>query len=153
MEICEIYSHFNGKSLLQQQDDIWMNILKTFNNPNLVFEKGEPRRIKMKISEDMNDFGWADNVVIHPSHLTINFLKDKVGICFQLGNVARIYADLLKMKLLYDQDIITIGVLIVPVKEASKQLGHNHVYYERLIEEMKIFSNIIHMPISVIGLE
>ena len=79
-------------------------------------------------------------------------MKRKVGLCVQLGNIARMYADLLKMQLMYEKQMIDIGIIVVPMKLESKSLGSNHVQFERLVAELKIFDKIINLPLVVIGI-
>jgi len=84
--------------------------------------------------------------------LTITFLKKKVGICFQIGNVARTYADILKLSQLNKKGIIDVGVIIVPHKNESKLMGANYAQFERLVKELAQFKEIVPTPIIVIGL-
>lgn len=63
--------------------------------PQLTFGRDNPKYIKSVVSEkDLMEKGWADRVrIVASTNLTINYMKNKVGVCFQLGNVARMYAD------------------------------------------------------------
>lgn len=152
MKICEIYNHHEGKEILRSKSQIWNDLKKAFSNPVLKFQKRESRHIKTEIANTLNKLGWADSITIMPTNLTFNFIKRKVGLCFQLGNVARTYADLLKIQLLFERKIIELGVIAVPVQIDSKKMGSNHAQYERLLKEIELFSNIINAPILLIGL-
>ena len=74
-------------------------------------------------------------------------------MCFQTGNVGRIYADLLKLQTLYTRGNITAGIILIPQIKTAKELGSNMASYERLIRELPIFSQVITMPIVVIGFD
>ena len=152
MRIEQIYSYHGGKKILTSKSLVWNDIKQTFSNSKLRFEKRESSYIKTVISNMLNRRGWADSIKIEPTHLTINFLKRKVGLCLQLGNVARTYADLLKIQLMYNKKLIDVGVIAVPIIEDSKRMGSNHAQYERLVEEVKLFDSIIKLPLVIIGL-
>ena len=72
-------------------------------------------------------------------------------MCFQTDNVGRIYADLLKLQTLYTKGNIIAGIILVPQIKTAKELGSNMANYERLIRELPIFSQVITMPLVVIG--
>ena len=48
---------------------------------------------------------------------------------------------------------IAAGIILVPQLKTAKELGYNMANYERLIRELPIFSQVITMPIVVIGFE
>lgn len=152
INIEEIYTNNGGEKLFDVNCDIWNEIKETFTNNSMKLRKGETREIREHISDSLNKKGWADEIKIYPSNMTINYLKRNVGLCFQLGNVARIYADLLKIQTMFERKKITVGVIAVPMKLESKSLGSNHVQFERLVEELKIFDKIINLPLVVIGI-
>jgi len=101
MKICDQYDHCNGLKVIQNIEGIFKEIKAIFTHKNLIFGTTSPKEIKTKISDRFNQRGWADDVKVCKSNLTINFMKSKVGVCFQTGNVARTYADILKLCLLH----------------------------------------------------
>jgi len=152
MKIQQMYSSNGGKNIILSNSQIWSELLQVFSESQLRFEKGESQKIKMEVSNTLNKLGWADSVKIQPTNLTINFIKQRVGLCLQLGNVARTYADLLKIQLLIEMKIIDVGVIAVPIRSAAKEMGSNLAQYERLENELKIFDTIISAPIVIVGL-
>ncbi|MCD7963783.1 MAG: hypothetical protein LUF90_09640 [Rikenellaceae bacterium] len=118
----------------------------------MLFGEKSPSEIKKLIGNGFNSKGWADNVKVDNSNLTVNFVKDGVGVCFQIGNVARTYADILKLMHLHNKGKIEIGVMIVPAPSASKTLGANYARYDRLARELNLYKDIITVPILAIGL-
>jgi len=152
MKIYDQYDHLNAFKLIQDRN-LYPELVQIVNNPNLVFGKKTPSEIKKMIEENFNNKGWADKVKIATSNLTINFIKDGVGVCFQIGgNVARTYADILKLMLLHNKGRIEIGVIFVPSDEISKTLGKNYARYNRLERELMLYKDIITVPILAIGL-
>ena len=116
------------------------------------FGKDFPKEIKAKVSERFNQNGWADKVKVGNSNLTVSFVKSKVGVCFQIGNVARTYADILKLASLNQKGIIDVGIIIVPHKLESKLMGANYAQFDRLAKELNQFIDIVPCPILVLGL-
>jgi hypothetical protein len=152
MKICEKYDHLNALEKLKNRGTILAEIESILNHNQIEFGKDHPSKIKSSLSEKFNHKGWADKVKVDRSKLTINYLKSKVGVCIQLGNVARTYADILKLSQLHYKQIIDIGIIVVPHKLESKKLGTNYAQYERLSQEVSHFKDIIKVPILVIGL-
>mgnify|MGYP000695076584 FL=1 len=152
MKICNQYNHSNARNKLEQKNGILSEIKLVLTQSKLTFGKNSSKEIKNNVSLKFNQEGWADKVKVGNSNLTISFMKDKVGVCFQIGNVARTYADILKLSLLNKKGIIDVGVIIVPHKIESKLMGANYAHYDRLTNELKQVSDIISAPILVIGL-
>ncbi|WP_343604332.1 BglII/BstYI family type II restriction endonuclease [Fluviicola sp.] len=152
MKICNTYSHLYALDKLKSKNTILKEIEEIVNEPQLLFGINRPEEIKSKINLRFNDLGWTDKAKVGNSRLTISFLKNKVGVCFQLGNVARTYADILKLAQMGKKNVIDVGIIIVPHKIESKMLGANYAQYDRLATEIKHFEDIINVPILVIGL-
>ena len=153
MKISDDYSHRNALFILSSIPDIYNEIEIVITKCEYSFEKHNTELIKKYLSSEFNKLGWADRVKINKkSNLTINFIKDKIGLCIQLGNVARTYADLLKISYLVQQKGIKAGIIIVPGEKESKLLGANYANFERLVREVTLFSEIIEAPILIISL-
>jgi len=151
MKVCDQYDHLRGLQNIMQKG-ILLNELKEILADDLLLGKSSPKIIKKAIGEKFNDRGWADNVRVGNSKLTVSFLKSKVGVCFQIGNVARTYADILKLSQLFKTGVIDVGVMIVPDKIESKKMGANYAKFDRLSNELKHFKDIIPIPILVLSL-
>lgn len=146
------FSHKGADDVLRKQGDIYIELQDVIDESSIIFGNTSPTLIKKIISKKFNSLGWGDNIKLGNSRLTISFLKANVGVCFQLGNVARTYADLLKLDYLGRHKIIEIGVIIVPDEYESKLLGMNYAKYNRLIKEIQLFNKNIHTPILVLGI-
>ena len=107
-----------------------------------------------KIIERLSELGWSDQVVISPDcKIKITAQREDVGLCLQTGNMARLYADLLKLQTLYSEDKINVAIFLVPTKQEAKDMGSNIANFDRLTSELPIFSSTIGLPLYVIGIE
>lgn len=96
---------------------------------------------------------WVKGLQVKNSHLSIGFCKAKVGLCIQLGNVARVYADLLKLETLFRQGLIETGVLIVPSDSYSNSLGQNYARYSRAHKDILSFTPTLSAPYLLISFD
>jgi len=151
MKVCDYFSHLDSQIIISEKK-LFEEISNCLTINNLYFVRGNPAMIKKLVGERFNDQGWADRINLKNSKISISFLKSKVGVCFQIGNVARMYADILKLSYLFDEGIIEVGVLCVPHQIESSLLGANYARYDRLKTELKLFKNIIKVPILIICL-
>ncbi len=98
--------------------------------------------------------GWSDEFYLdRTSKITITSVKEATGLCVQTGNMARMYADLLKLQTLYSRKTINGGILILATSACGKNFGGNIASYERAIRELAIFNNVISMPLLLIGFD
>jgi hypothetical protein len=148
MKICDHYEQNNALKILEKKYE-YKQIIDVIEDCDLLFGNATPNEIKKDISKRFNYLGWGDRIRIKGSNLTISYFKNKVGICFQLGNVARTYADVLKLALLINSSICDVGVIIVPDSNISKKLGENYARFDRLSREMQVFQEIINFPIII----
>jgi hypothetical protein len=149
MKVCDCFSHLDAQLIISEKS-LFEEINNCLTINNLSFVRGNPARIKKLVGEKFNEQGWADRINLKNSKISISFLKSRVGVCFQIGNVARMYADILKLSYLFDEGIIEVGVLCVPHQIESSLLGANYARYDRLKTELKLFKNIIKVPILII---
>lgn len=152
MKICSLYNHHNGLERTKEKEGLYSEIEFILSESNLIFGVTSPREIKRVIGDRFNNKGWADKVKIGNSNLTISFLKTSIGICFQIGNVARTYADILKLCQLNKMGVIEVGIIIVPHKIESKKMGTNYAQFDRLENELIQFKDIVSIPILLVGL-
>ena len=151
MKIYDQYDHLNAFKLIQDKN-LYLELADIVSQNDLLFGDKSPSDIKKIIGSCFDEKGWADKVKVINTNLTINFSKSKVGVCFQIGNVARTYADILKLMALHHKKNIEVGVIIVPGELESKLLGKNYARYDRLEREIILYKDIITVPILAIGL-
>lgn len=98
--------------------------------------------------------GWSSEVAVaQGSDMTITSMKTDVGLCLQTGNMARMYADLIKLQTLYLNNAIKSAVIVVPSEPVAKILGSNIAQAKRLIRELDIFKKAYHVPTLIFALE
>lgn len=102
----------------------------------------------------IKELGWTNRVPVAAGlNITITAVNDDTGLCLQLGNMARFYADLLKLQSLHITRRITNGIYIIPTKSAAHTLGHGIAEYERMVQELEYYQTIVTIPLFVIGME
>jgi hypothetical protein len=110
--------------------------------------------LRRDILDRLFEAGWSSEVPIDPtSRISITSIKSRVGLCFQTGNMGRMYADLLKLQTLYLRESIDAGILLLPRKLVADELGSNIANYDRLTAELPIFQRTITTPLLIIGIE
>jgi hypothetical protein len=98
--------------------------------------------------------GWTNELIVAPnSGMTITTYRDGVGLCLQTGNMARMYADLIKLQTLYLNGAIDVAVIVLPSSATAKLLGSNIAAAERLERELIVFRKTYHVPTAIYSLE
>ena len=59
----------------------------------------------------------------------------------------------MKLQYLYLEGDIQVGVLIVPSKQAAKNIGSNLAHYERLQKELELFKKVVTLPILLVSFD
>lgn len=117
-------------------------------------ERGAAPRIRRALLEHLKASGWSGEVLVaRSSDMTITSLKQGVGLCVQTGNMARMYADLVKLQTLYLDNAITAAVLVLPSQPLALQIGDNIAQANRLERELEIFRKAYHVPTVLLALE
>ena len=97
--------------------------------------------------------GWPGEVHVDSAvKITITSVKDGCGLCLQFGNMARFYADLLKLQHLFGTGKIKAAVYILPEINMAKNLGSNLANFDRFTKELAVFKSTITVPLMVYGL-
>lgn len=94
--------------------------------------------------------GWIRSLAVGRSSLSIGYVRGETGMCIQMGNTCRVYADLLKMETVFRLGDISQAVLVVPADDLSAQLGTNYASFSRAEEDIKALAPTISMPILLI---
>jgi hypothetical protein len=148
-----IADHRNGFAVISKP--MVDEICGLFTQSSIDVKAYSANTIKKEISTGMKRLGWSDVVQVGStgSKITITAAKDDIGLCMQTGNVARAYADLLKLQTLFLNGAIKGGIIIVPTINGARALGSNIANLDRLERELILFSQVITMPIVLIGFE
>jgi len=111
-------------------------------------------KIRESILGSLKGAGWSSEVAVAKgSDVTITSMKADVGLCVQTGNMARMYADLIKLQTLYLDNAIQSAVIVVPSNRVAKLVGSNIAEATRLERELQIFKKAYHVPTLVFGLD
>lgn len=108
------------------------------------------------------DFGWEYHPLatkIEGSGLSADFRKAfgkdeslAVQSEVQFGNMARWYSDIFKFQTAYSQNLVQMGLSIVPKSVLSRRIDSNIVNYERALRELPSAVLSITLPILLIGI-
>jgi len=147
-----IYDHMSGgKAINFETVSVIIKSIESLH-PKLI--KYSVSGIKRSILESLYTEGWSKEYRLdYYSKITITSYRNGVGMCVQTGNTGRIYADLLKLQLLYSKKKLSAGIIVIPMKQAALKLGSNMACFERLVRELPIFEQVISIPIVVVGFD
>lgn len=147
-----IYNHHNGiNEVPSEYVDELRQIIEKYKK---TLEHYKISDFKQYLIPSIHKNGWSDEYFLdRTSKITITSIKDKTGLCIQTGNMARMYADLLKLQALYTKGIIKSGILILANAACGRSFGVNVASYERVIKELDIFDQVITMPLVIIGFD
>ena len=111
------------------------------------------RELRDEIKDVILTDGWSNAVkVAGNTNITITSVRDKTGFCLQTGNMARFYADFLKLQLLYKKGVIDDAVFCVLSKETAVKMGSNLANFDRVVQELKLFKEIVTVPMYILGM-
>ena len=147
-----LHSHCGGDKILPAtlQKEIVTAIAAIAIKPAV----GAAAKMRGAFLINLKGSGWSSEVpVSRDSDMTITSLKNGVGLCLQTGNMARIYADLIKLQAMYLDNSIGSAAIILPSHLLAKQLGSNIAQAKRLQRELEIFKKAYHVPTLVFALE
>lgn len=160
----EIIEHSNYFSAFQE-------ITMVINEcPLFVFPNKSRRNRKLDVVQQLLNtffdrrFACDLNWEYHPSAtkiansgLAADFRKSFNGLRIQtevqFGNMSRWYSDIFKFQTAYSQDLIDIGLSIVPVSTIASRIDSNIANYERCIRELPSAKLSITLPILLIGVD
>ncbi len=121
---------------------------------NFEFRSNSATQLRGVILDFLGQNGWSLDVQISAgTKISITAMKGTTALALQTGNMARFYADLLKLQLLFHRRKATAAIYILPSKGAANDLGDNIANFDRFVDELRIFSEIVTAPMYVIGLE
>ena len=144
------HSHKDGKTIIPSQ--YVKELRQTIENYKKKLGLYKITDFKEYLIPAIQRKGWSDKYYLdRTSKITITSMKDETGLCIQTGNMARMYADILKLQALYSRNIISGGILVVATSACGRSFGGNVASYERIIRELDIFDQVITMPLMIIG--
>jgi len=112
----------------------------------------QKKEFRFGVLRQLKNLGWSDAVRINEfSKISVTSVRGETALCFQTGNMGRFYADLLKLETLFRKHRIKAAIYLIPHKSLAKKLGSNIANFERFVEELKIFSVTLTIPMLVVG--
>ena len=148
-----IYNYRSGKEIIPK--DISDSVLNVIRDMDYSLGKYDIKNFKDDLSDRLQMEGWSGQVKLSTkSQISITSVLKGVGLCTQTGNMARMYADLLKLQSLYLDDTIKAAIFVLPTKNCANAFGGNVANYHRFLNELtNIFYKVITIPMIVIGFE
>lgn len=111
-------------------------------------------RIRDEFLGELRAHGWSGKVTVsRGSDVNVTSIKDAVGLCLQTGNMARMYADLIKLQTLYLDKSIEAAIIVLPSQPLALAIGDNIAQAGRLERELEIYRKAYHVPTLVVALE
>jgi len=109
-------------------------------------------------------FSCLNNWTFHPdatqipnSGLKADFKKTFNNLTIQsevqFGNMSRWYSDVFKFQTAYSQNMINMGLCIVPFSELARRIDSNITNFERCVRELPSADLSITLPILMIGVK
>lgn len=147
------YNYRSGKEIILPE--IAQGVISVINGLDYSLSKYEIKNFKDDLSDRLKSQGWSDKASLSvKSNITITAILKNTGLCTQTGNMARMYADLMKLQALYMDEKIKAAIFVVPTKACANSFGGNVANYDRLLNELvNIFSKVITVPILIIGFD
>lgn len=147
-----VYGHHFGNKKIPE--GILNEAVAAIQSCSIAPRKKASKAIKDDILDSLKKMGWPREVALDAaSKITITSRKESIGLCFQTGNMSRMYADLLKLQAVYLKGSIEAAILILPEDTCAKLLGDNVANCDRLRRELQIFDRAITVPLAIIGIE
>ena len=116
--------------------------------------RGNATKLRDAFLAHLKSSGWSSKIAVSmDSDMTITSMKDNVGLCLQTGNMARMYADLIKLQTMYLDNAIKSAVIVLPSHPMAALLGSNIAQAKRLERELAIFKKAYHVPTLIFALE
>jgi len=148
-----IFDYNGGKTAIPS--DIANSVLSVIDALDYSLGKYEIKHFKNDLSDQIKLCGWSGKVSLSTkSNISITSMRKNIGLCTQTGNMARMYADLMKLQALYLDNKIQAAIFVLPMKECANAFGGNVANYERFLNELtNIFSKVITVPMLIIGFD
>lgn len=148
-----IYNYRSGREIIPE--DIINGVTQLINGLDYSLGKYEIKNLKDDLSAQLATLGWSGKVSLSSkSNISITAMLKNIGLCTQTGNMARMYADLMKLQALYMDEKIKAAVFVIPTKACANSFGGNVANYERFLNELtNIFSKVITVPMLIIGFD
>lgn len=149
----QLYNYRSGQQIIPNY--MQTTIVNIIEETDGFTDKFNIRGFNKNLLSKLYASGWSDGFPLSVySKIAITSIYNKIGLCIQTGNVARIYADLLKLQTLYTDEKINAGILVLPSKKCADLIGNNVANYERFLRELTyVFSKVITIPLLIVAFD
>jgi len=169
----KFYSYRYAREILEHETyrDAWDEITRVLKEAPLFVYAGKSRRNSTLdiVQQVMNtyfdrclavDLDWEYQPLatrIQNSGLRADFRKEFTGLTIQVevqfGNMSRWYSDIFKFQTAYSQNLIQMGLCVVPTGVLARRIDSNIVNFERTVRELPSAELSISLPILLAGIE
>src|SRR5262245_9602614 len=112
------FGHHHGD--IEVAEHLRAEVIEAITSCNAPIQRNNATNLRDDITRRLSLQGWPPEVTIDPtSKISVTSIRERVALCLQTGNMARMYADLLKLQTLYLRETINAGIVIVPSKMAA----------------------------------
>ncbi len=168
----QIYSYRYAKEIIEHPtyQNAYQEIIDVINQcPLFIYPNKSSKNRRLDVVQQLLntyfdrrcacDLGWQYHppaTSITGSGLAADFRKEFHGLRIQaevqFGNMSRWYSDIFKFQTAYSQDLIDIGLCIVPMGSLASRMDSNVTNFERCVRELPSAKLSITLPILMIGL-
>jgi hypothetical protein len=153
MQRSQLYSHHHAEEVLRDKG-MWEEVLALADQPEVAVVTGNSTAIKTQFKNQLTSLGWAIKPRVHDSYnLTINAIRNSIGLTIQTGNIARAFYDLMKFQAMYLNNRLDAAVLILPTSAAAAVFGQNISNFDRVSSEISLFRHMITVPCLLVSFE
>jgi hypothetical protein len=175
MKIVEIFSHRNGRDILESPKfnhafqeflEVLRRLppyrsakLKKTSKKHVIAPTAMNKWLEYELCIE-RDWDWRPFIIgkdaaeeVRESQLRSDFRKDRIEVEVQFGNVARYAYDVYKMAISMALGQADVGIMAVCTKKFAEITGGNIAYFERAVRELERSRLTLIVPLGVIGIE
>jgi len=141
--------------------DLLNKIINTLENLNI---SARGRSYSTGVKEAIRNLGFSNNIPISPNVKSkIHGIYNNVGLIVHLGNHFNSGHFLLNLQSMFIDNKIKCGVFVTQTKRQAiikhqvrnpdTSTTGNYVVFERLIEDLDVYSNFLSVPLIIIAFE
>ena len=150
----KVFLHSHCAGLERVPRHILDEVLAAAEAVDVSIKRGAAPLIRDQFVAALRSQGWSSEVAVsRGSDMSITSMREDIGLCLQTGNMARMYADLIKLQTLYLNDAIRGAVFVLPSQPVARAIGDNIAEATRLERELEIFRKAFYVPTLVVALE
>ena len=145
------YNYRSGLEVIPR--DVLDSVMSVISSIDHNLGRYDIKDFKESLTNQLMMKGWSGKIRLSTkSSISITSIWKDIGLCTQTGNMARMYADTLKLQSLYMDQKIKAAIFVLPTKDCANSFGTNIANFNRFLNELtNIFYRVITVPMVVIG--